>query len=193
MTMQYKIPLPISLWQSKQVIGPFRVLLFVMCSTCFPGLTPSIITFHHRSRLLSRSVLPAPSCSHVFRFCFCFQDSLADTHPSHSHSLPQSFASRSIVAISHGHSPTLILVTPIRSPSCSHSPSGSIVPISRGHSPTLILVTPIRSPSCSHSPSGSIVAISRGHSHSVSTRGPLKPIPRCSHYMLYESILSTLM
>ena len=161
--MQYKIPLPISLWQSKQVIGPFHVLLFVVCSTCFPGLTPSIITFRHRSHLLSRSVLPAPSCSHVFRFCFRFQDSLTDAHPSHSHSLSQSFASRSIVAIS------------------------------RGHSPTLILVTPIRSPSRSHSPSGSIVAISRGHSHSVSTRGPLKPIPRCSHYMLYESILSTLM
>ena len=180
--MQYKIPLPILLWQSKQVIGPFCVLLFVVCSMCFPGLTPSIITFCHCLCLLSRSVLPAPSCSHVFHFHFRFQDSLADAHPSHSHLLSQLFTFSFKI-----NSCNLTQSLTNAHPSYSHLLSQSFTSTFTFKTvlPMLILVTPICSPSCLHSPSGSIVAISRGHLHLVSTRGLLKPIPQRSHYMLY--------
>ena len=153
-----------------------------MCSTCFPGLTPIIITFHHCSCLLPRSVLPAPSCSHVCCFHFHFQDSLANAHTIHSHSLSQLFTF-SFKINSHNLAWSLANAHPSHSHLLSQSFTSTFA--FKTVSPMLILVTPICSPSRSHSPSGSIVAILPCHSHSVSTRGLLKPIPQHSHYMLY--------
>jgi hypothetical protein len=112
MTRQFKIPLLILLWQSKQVMDPFFVHLCFVCSTCFPGLSPNVIAFHRRSHSLSRSTC-SHSLTHSQSFAFglypsCLlllsrpsaipvtpsrsQDQLSvSPTPSHSHCLSQLF------------------------------------------------------------------------------------------------------